>query len=143
MIYPVIRIYRLKLSYLCSGVSRAGKWDSGFYYDTYFILSPSADLNLIGERLTQINKAGAGDFLKNAYNEVGLELVRDIHFSKTEPGFDNAVKGDKSFLQILVFTALDILIIGCITLPICLYPPHLSVPGVSASRNLREPEGEP
>ena len=114
MIYPVIRIYRLKLSYLCSGVSRAGEWDSGFYYDTYFILSPSADLNLIGERLTQINKAGAGDFLKNAYNEVGLELVRDIHFSKTEPGFDNAVKGDKSFLQILVFTALVILIIGCI-----------------------------
>ena len=52
--------------------------------------------------------------MKNAYNEVGLELVRDIHFSKTEPGFDNAVKGDKSFLQILVFTALVILIIGCI-----------------------------
>ena len=45
---------------------------------------------------------------------MGLELVRDIHFSKTEPGFDNAVKGDKSFLQILVFTALVILIIGCI-----------------------------
>ena len=43
-----------------------------------------------------------------------MELVRDIHFSKTEPGFDNAVKGDKSFLQILVFTALVILIIGCI-----------------------------
>ena len=96
------------------GSFKSWEWDSGFYYDTYFILSPSADLNLIGERLTQINKAGAGDFLKNAYNEVGLELVRDIHFSKTEPGFDNAVKGDKSFLQILVFTALVILIIGCI-----------------------------
>ena len=95
-------------------IFKSWEWDSGFYYDTYFILSPSADLNLIGERLTQINKAGAGDFLKNAYNEVGLELVRDIHFSKTEPGFDNAVKGDKSFLQILVFTALVILIIGCI-----------------------------
>ena len=54
------------------------------------------------------------NFLKDATNEVGLELVRDIHFSKTEPGFDNAVKGDKSFLQILVFTALVILIIGCI-----------------------------
>lgn len=96
------------------GSFKSWEWDSGFYYDTYFILSPSADLNLIGERLTQINKVGAGDFLKNAYNEVGLELVRDIHFSKTEPGFDNAVKGDKSFLQILVFTALVILIIGCI-----------------------------
>lgn len=96
------------------GSFKSWEWDSGFCYDTYFILSPSADLNLIGERLTQINKAGAGDFLKNAYNEVGLELVRDIHFSKTEPGFDNAVKGDKSFLQILVFTALVILIIGCI-----------------------------
>lgn len=96
------------------GSFKSWEWDSGFYYDTYFILSPSADLNLIGERLTQINKAGAGDFLKNAYNEVGLELVRDIHFSKTELGFDNAVKGDKSFLQILVFTALVILIIGCI-----------------------------
>lgn len=96
------------------GSFKSWEWDSGFYYDTYFILSHSADLNLIGERLTQINKAGAGDFLKNAYNEVGLELVRDIHFSKTEPGFDNAVKGDKSFLQILVFTALVILIIGCI-----------------------------
>ena len=96
------------------GSFKSWEWDSGFYYDTYFILSPSADLNLIGERLTQINKAGAGDFLKNAYNEGGLELVRDIHFSKTEPGFDNAVKGDKSFLQILVFTALVILIIGCI-----------------------------
>ena len=96
------------------GSFKSWEWDSGFYYDTYFILSPSADLNLIGERLTQINKAGAGDFLKNAYNEVGLELVWDIHFSKTEPGFDNAVKGDKSFLQILVFTALVILIIGCI-----------------------------
>ena len=96
------------------GSFKSWEWDSGFYYDTYFILSPSADLNLIGERLTQINKAGAGDFLKNAYNEVGLELVRDIHFSKTEPGFDSAVKGDKSFLQILVFTALVILIIGCI-----------------------------
>lgn len=96
------------------GSFKSWEWDSGFYYDTYFILSPSADLNLIVERLTQINKAGAGDFLKNAYNEVGLELVRDIHFSKTEPGFDNAVKGDKSFLQILVFTALVILIIGCI-----------------------------
>lgn len=96
------------------GSFKSWEWDSGFYYDTYFILSPSADLNLIGERLTQINKARAGDFLKNAYNEVGLELVRDIHFSKTEPGFDNAVKGDKSFLQILVFTALVILIIGCI-----------------------------
>ena len=54
------------------------------------------------------------NFLKDATNEVGLELVRDIHFCKTEPGFDSAVKGDKSFLQILVFTALVILIIGCI-----------------------------
>ena len=77
------------------------EWDSGFYYDTYFILSPGADLDLIGERLTQINKIGAGGFLKDAYNELGLESVKDIHFSKTDPGFDNAVKGDKSFLQIL------------------------------------------
>lgn len=90
------------------------EWDSGFYYDTYFILSPGADLDLIGERLTQINKIGAGGFLKDAYNELGLESVKAIHFSKTDPGFDNAVKGDKSFLQILVFTALVILIIGCI-----------------------------
>lgn len=90
------------------------EWDSGFYYDTYFILSPGADLDLIGERLTQINKTGAGGFLKDAYNELGLEPVKNIHFSKTTPGFDNAVKGDKSFLQILVFTALVILIIGCI-----------------------------
>ncbi len=90
------------------------EWDSGFYYDTYFILSPGADLGLIGERLTQINKTGAGGFLKDAYNELGLEPIKDIHFSKTDPGFDNAVKGDKSFLQILVFTALVILIIGCI-----------------------------
>ncbi|MCD7941548.1 MAG: ABC transporter permease, partial [Bacteroides intestinalis] len=90
------------------------EWDSGFYYDTYFILSPGADLDLIGERLTQINKTGAGGFLKDAYNELGLEPIKDIHFSKTDPGFDNAVKGDKSFLQILVFTALVILIIGCI-----------------------------
>ena len=89
-------------------------WDSGFYFDTYFVLSSDADLKLIGERLAQINKTGLSNFLKDATNEVGLELVRDIHFSKTEPGFDSAVKGDKSFLQILVFTALVILVIGCI-----------------------------
>ena len=89
-------------------------WDSGFYFDTYFVLSSDADLKLIGERLAQINRTGLSNFLKDATNEIGLELVRDIHFSKTEPGFDSAVKGDKSFLQILVFTALVILVIGCI-----------------------------
>lgn len=89
-------------------------WDSGFHYDTYFILLPDADKELIGERLTLINKAGAGKFLQDAYNEVKLEPVREIHFSKTEPEFEYAVKGDKGFLQILVFTALIILIIGCI-----------------------------
>lgn len=96
------------------GSFKSNEWNSGFYFDTYFILSPGADLNLIGEHLTQINGAGVGAFLKDAYNEVGMELVREAHFSKTDPGFDNAVKGDKSFLLILVFTALVILVIGCI-----------------------------
>lgn len=64
--------------------------------------------------LLKLHRTGLSNFLKDATNEIGLELVRDIHFSKTEPGFDSAVKGDKSFLQILVFTALVILVIGCI-----------------------------
>lgn len=37
-------------------------WDSGFYFDTYFVLSSDADLKLIGERLAQINKTGLSNF---------------------------------------------------------------------------------
>lgn len=89
-------------------------WNSSFSYDTYFILSNNADIPSIQNKLTQINKSGAAAFLKETYNEVELEPLKDVHFSKTDPTFDSAVKGDKKLLGIFIITAITILVIACI-----------------------------
>jgi putative ABC transport system permease protein len=89
------------------------QWDSSFKYDTYFVLSPNADIPSIEKRLTKINLAGASSLIRNI-SEVSLEPVKDAHFSKTDPGFDSAIKGNKSLLITFIVIAITILIIACI-----------------------------
>ncbi|MDU1892571.1 MAG: FtsX-like permease family protein [Dysgonomonas sp.] len=90
------------------------EWDSSFSYDTYFIISKGANMSAIEKRLSEINKAGVANFSHNAYNIFHLEPLRDVHFSKTDPGFDNAVKGNKNLLHIFIVIAITILTIACI-----------------------------
>lgn len=89
-------------------------WNSSFSYDTYFIIPDNADFATIEKQLTDINKSGASAFLENAYNEVKLEPLGEVHFSKADSGFDSAIKGDKQLLGIFLTTAIAILIIACI-----------------------------
>jgi len=90
------------------------EWNSSFAYDTYFLLSTNSNIPVIEEQLTFINKSGASSFLKTGYNEVKLEPLKEVHFSKTDSGFENAIKGNKSLLQTFILTAFIILVIGCI-----------------------------
>lgn len=96
------------------GFFKTWGWDSGFYYDTYFILSQDADIPSIEKEVTDIAKLGLQSFLQDSELRITLEPLKEIHFSKTDAGFDSAIKGDKNFLFILIFTALVILIIACI-----------------------------
>ncbi len=89
-------------------------WDSSFSYDTYFIIPPKSDFKAIEKKLIEINKQGSFSFLKDAFYEVKLEPLKEVHFSKANSGFDSAVKGDKQLLGIFLTTALAILIIACI-----------------------------
>lgn len=89
-------------------------WDSSFSYDTYFIIPPNSDFGAIEKKLIEINKQGSFSFLKDAFYEVKLEPLKEVHFSKANSGFDSAVKGDKQLLGIFLTTALAILIIACI-----------------------------
>lgn len=89
-------------------------WDSSFAYDTYFIIPPTANFASIEKRLTEINQAGAPSFFEDLHNDVKLEPLKEVHFSKTDSGFDSAVKGDKKLLGIFLITAITILIIACI-----------------------------
>lgn len=89
-------------------------WDSSFSYDTYFIIPPNSDFEAIEKKLIEINKQGSFSFLKDAFYEVKLEPLKEVHFSKANSGFDSAVKGDKQLLGIFLTTALAILIIACI-----------------------------
>lgn len=89
-------------------------WNSSFSYDTYFVIPYNADFGSIEKKLTQINKLGTSSFLDGADNDVKLEPLNEIHFSKTDPAFDSAVKGDKQLLIIFLTTAIAILIIACI-----------------------------
>lgn len=90
------------------------QWDSSFSYDTYFIIPDNVDMHSIEKKLSEINKVGAANFLQNISNEFELEPLREVHFSKTDPGFDSAVKGDKNLLRIFIIIAVTILIIACI-----------------------------
>ncbi|MDD4660704.1 MAG: ABC transporter permease [Massilibacteroides sp.] len=96
------------------GSFKNSQWNSGFYYDTYLRIRKGTDIKSVEKRLTEINKIGVVCFLGDAYNQVELEPLKDIHFSKSDNGFDHAVKGDKRFLLILIFTAFVILVIACI-----------------------------
>ena len=89
-------------------------WDSSFSYDTYFIIPPNSDFGSIEKKLIEINKQGSFSFLKDAFYEVKLEPLKEVHFSKANSGFDSAIKGDKQLLGIFLTTALAILIIACI-----------------------------
>lgn len=89
-------------------------WNSTFSFDTYFIIPENANFAAIEKKLTDINKQGASSFLQDAYNEVKLEPLKEVHFSKTDSGFDSALKGDKKILGIFLITAVTILIIACI-----------------------------
>ncbi len=89
-------------------------WDSSFSYDTYFIIPPKSDFEAIEKKLIEINTQGSFSFLKDAFYEVKLEPLKEVHFSKANSGFDSAVKGDKQLLGIFLTTALAILIIACI-----------------------------
>jgi len=90
------------------------EWNSSFSYDTYFTIPPGADLKKIEAHLADISRTGTSIFAQDFKSEVELEPLKEIHFSKTYAGFENAIKGDKSILMTLVLTALVILIIGCI-----------------------------
>lgn len=96
------------------GHFKSKEWDSGFYYDTYFLIPDNADFKSIEERLAQINRNGISSFLKGAYMEVKLEPLKEVHFSKTETGFDSAIKGNKSLLMTFLLVAIVILVIACI-----------------------------
>jgi len=89
-------------------------WDSSFSYDTYFIIPKNADIKAIEKKLTIINKTGIAAFFEDGSNIVKLEPLGDVHFSKTDAGFDSAVKGDKKLLGIFIITAIAILVIACI-----------------------------
>lgn len=89
-------------------------WDSSFKYDTYFVLSPNADIPTIEEKLNDINFSNISELLKNAKVSTELEHVTDIHFSKTTPSFDSALKGNKDLLQTFISISAVILIISCI-----------------------------
>ncbi len=89
-------------------------WDSSFEYDTYFILAENTNIPSIQQRLVKINETGMTALLQGGHHEIDLEPLSEIHFSKTDPGFDRAVKGDKSLLMIFIVIAITILIIACI-----------------------------
>lgn len=90
-------------------------WNSSFSYDTYFVIPPSADFAGIEKKLLEISKNGAFSFLKDvSYYDIKLEPLEEIHFSKANPGFDSAIKGDKQLLGVFITTAIAILIIACI-----------------------------
>ncbi len=87
-------------------------WDSSFKYDTYFILSPNADIHSIEKKVSLINKRGVSAFIGDI--PVELEHLKNIHFSKTSAGFDSAIKGNEGLLKTFISIAIAILIIACI-----------------------------
>ena len=111
---PVNSHIQAEMVFPLFGHFKTWEWDSGFYYDTYFILSGNADIPLIEKQLASISKIGASSFLQGTENRAELEPLKEVHFSKTDPTFDSAVKGDRSFLRIFILTAMVILLIACI-----------------------------
>lgn len=111
---PVNSHIQAEMVFPLFGQFKTWEWDSGFYYDTYFILIGNADIQFIEKELALISKTGAASFLKDTENKAELEPLKEIHFSKTDPSFDSAVKGDRSFLRIFILTAIVILLIACI-----------------------------
>ncbi|NLA47935.1 MAG: FtsX-like permease family protein, partial [Bacteroidales bacterium] len=96
------------------GQFKSWEWDSGFYYDTYFILSEGAEVASIERQLSEINKIGMPLFLQGSENKVKLQPLKEVHFSESDAQFDSAVKGDRTMLQTFMVVALIILLIASI-----------------------------
>lgn len=89
-------------------------WTSSFSYDTYFKISNADAIPSVEKKLAEIIKIGMTGFLTDTRLDIELEPIKDVHFSKTDAGFDSAVKGNKQLLNIFIIIAIAILIIACI-----------------------------
>ncbi len=96
------------------GQFKSWQWDSGFYYDTYFILRENAEIAAIEKELGEISKIGIPMFLSGEGNKVKLQPLREVHFSESDAEFDSAVKGDRKLLHTFMVVALIILLIAVI-----------------------------
>ncbi len=96
------------------GFFRSEGWDSGYYYDTYFLLRPEADIPAVEEKLSGILGQSLSPVLQGGLAKTVLEPMTDVHFSDADLEFDSAVRGNKGILMTFIFTALIILVISCI-----------------------------
>ena len=96
------------------GSFKSRDWDSGFEYDTYFLLRPGADVGAVEDKLSGILHRAPSPIIQSGLGRTELEPLADIHFSDADLEFDSAVRGNKSILMTFIFTALIILTISCI-----------------------------
>ncbi len=96
------------------GFFASQEWNSGFYYDTYYLLRPGADIAAVEDKLSAIIRRAPSAIIQGGLAETVLEPLADIHFSDTDLEFDSALRGNRGILVTFIFTALIILVISCI-----------------------------